>query len=67
MSEPDFMTADEVAKLLGIGRATVYAWASARDSGVSVDAPAHYRFGERRVRWDRKDVMNWLQAQRRVA
>ena len=61
------MTADDVAKLLGIGRATVYAWAAARDAGVSVDAPAHYRLGERRVRWDRSDVMDWLRAQRRAA
>lgn len=64
---PDLMTADEVCKLLGLSRATVYAWAAARDAGECVDAPPHYRLGVRRIRWDRGDVMEWLASQRRTA
>lgn len=62
---PELLSADDVAKLLGVSRATVYGWASARDAGQLVDAPAHYRIGERRVRWARADVMKWLAEQRR--
>lgn len=58
LSEPDLMTAYETAELLRISTSTLHEWAT-REVGPSV-----YRLGPRHHRWDRRDVLEWLESRR---
>jgi len=58
LSQPDLMTADETAELLRISTSTLHDWAT-RSEG-----PPVYRLGPRHHRWDRRDVLEWLESRR---
>lgn len=60
LQEPDFLSAADAGKLIGVSPAKMHAWAAARDAGDKVDAPPHYRVTERKRLWDRSDVLAWL-------
>lgn len=56
---PDLMTAAEVCELLRIGKGTLSNW---RSQGRG---PAGFRLG-RTVVFERRDVLRWIDAQRRA-
>ena len=47
--------------MTGVAVSTLHEWAVKREHGLPSDGPQHMRLGPRRRRWDRADVMTWLE------
>jgi len=55
-----FLTAEEVAKFLGVSVATIRSWSS-RKSGYEPKIP-HIKIGRNIIRYDRETVIAWMKA-----
>lgn len=56
----EWITAKDVAELIGVSLFTVYSWAR-KGTG-----PGHYRVNGRSIRYDRAEVLAWREAQRQT-
>jgi excisionase family DNA binding protein len=56
--EREWLSEQETADLLEVHVQTLRTWRRERTG------PPHYRFGRRRVRYDRREVLEWIERQR---
>jgi len=61
VTEPDLITKNQIADLLGVSRATVSQWRFYKRSGTAAYAefPDEVRSEGRSLLWDREAVLSW--------
>jgi hypothetical protein len=62
---PEFLTADELAAVLGVSAATLNRWASMREETGEEVGPPFHSLSNRVRRWDAGEVRRWLREVRR--
>ncbi|MFP4141497.1 MAG: helix-turn-helix transcriptional regulator [Phycisphaerae bacterium] len=59
--KPPLMKPEEVARRLGISRATFYRWAALGEGPPAIQLPSGHK------RWDEQDVESWIRRHRQRA
>ncbi|MCX5042521.1 helix-turn-helix domain-containing protein [Aldersonia sp. NBC_00410] len=63
-SDRDLLTAGDVQGLTGVPVSTLHDWAAKRERGMVAPGPRHLRLSDRHRRWNRRDVLDWLESVR---
>lgn len=64
MGENQVLRIDQLTKLLGISKSTVYLWSCPQSPQFDPTFPKRIRLGRRSVGWMLKDVNAWLENKR---